>query len=184
MFTSQNTREIWRRRYWSAVVLIIICFSGSGVIAGQAETFFTDAPVSTELYTLDKRTTQDPAVIRSRYAIVNLNLLLQNSEIPSQSLDSNLKVLGKKMSITLNLFPGISYIAIKDSIEFRGAGRYSWFGHINGIPLSQITLVANNGLVTGNIRGQPGELYQIRPIKNSKGIHGIYVIDQTVLPSP
>jgi hypothetical protein len=182
MFTSQNMRVIWRRCFWSALVLIIICFNGSGVIAGQAETFFSDAPVSAELYALDKRTTHDPAVIRSRYVLINLNVLLQKSETPPLATNPNQNAPGQKIPITLNLFPSVSYTAINDRIELRGAGRFSWFGHIDGVELSQVTLVVNNGLITGNVHGRSGELYQIRPLKKGMPTHVIYEIDQNALP--
>ncbi len=65
----------------------------------------------------------------------------------------------------LNLFPQVSYTAVNRAIHYRTPQNFTWLGKIEGIPLSDVTLVVNDDKVTGNVNAQ-GSVYWIRPWQN------------------
>jgi len=181
MFNLRDRHESWRANVRRLFLSVFACFIVVDTIAAQPGSLFIEASNPAAAHALDKRATQDVSIIRSRYIQVKLGLLLRklNSATSPSSITSP---PDQKIPIALNLFPDVAYVAINDRVQVRGAGNFSWFGHIDGVPHSQVTLVVRNGLLTGNIHAYPGELYQIRPLKKGKKSHVIYKIDENALP--
>jgi hypothetical protein len=97
-----------------------------------------------------------PIAIRLRHDKINLHALSQSNACLEE-------VYTEKM--ILNLFPEISYIAINRAIHFRAKHDFTWTGTLEGLPLSEVTLVVNGDNVTGNINAE-GTTYWIRPSEN------------------
>src|SRR5262249_19230317 len=115
----------------------------------------------------------DPTIVRSSQVSINL-----------ASLDGGARVPGVRgggaTTLTLNLFPGVTLTAVRDSLEPTSSGQgFVWLGHVQGAPQSQVTLVVENGVVAGNIRSNQA-YYQIRYVGG--GQHAIYEIDPLAFP--
>ena len=52
-----------------------------------------------------------------------------------------------------------------------------WIGHVEDEALSEVTMVANDGVLVGNIRGPDG-YFQIRYVGD--GVHAVREIDPSV----
>ncbi len=107
---------------------------------------------------------RDKQVIRARPVKIDLQLLT-DSAAPGQT-------------ITLNLFDDVTVVAQADRIE-RTARGVQWIGQVQGVPLSQVTIVANGDVVSGNI-SMPQGRYHIRFVGN--GVHEVQRIDPSLFP--
>jgi len=112
-------------------------------------------------------TKPDPTVVRTRYVKINFDQLRGN-RFPDGA-----------ESILLNLYDNLSYRATKDRLEKRSVTRYTWFGRIDGVALSQVVLVVEQGVMAGNIMVN-GEFYQVRAV--SQDIYVVRKIDQSKFP--
>jgi hypothetical protein len=108
---------------------------------------------------------RDKQVVRARPVKIDLQLLTTASE-PGQT-------------ITLNLFDDVTLVAQADRIERTERG-VSWIGKVQGVPLSQVVIVANGDVVSGNI-SMPQARYHIRFVGN--GVHEVQRIDQAQFPN-
>ena len=176
MFSSQSLSSPG----WKIVIMTIVLpatFSGiNTAFGGPTDELFINVPISMELYARQEKEKQDPTIIRSRYVRVKFDLLTKSEEPPAETPQSGSI---QKNPIVLNLFDDVSFTAIKDRIEVRSEGRYTWYGHIDGIKHSQVILAVEDGSMAGDI-SVSGDLYEIRPI--GEGIHAIYEIDQSAFP--
>lgn len=111
----------------------------------------------------------NPTVRRSRLASINFSLL---------GAEPNIQQGLFQPVINLNLFADTTLPAIHDRTEKTPRG-FAWIGHIQDKPLSQVTIVVNGDVVSGNISSPEGR-YHIRFA--GKGIHAIQEIDSSKFP--
>jgi hypothetical protein len=107
---------------------------------------------------------RDKQVTRARPVKIDLQLLTKASA-PGQA-------------IALNLFDDVNLVAQADRIERTERG-VNWIGQVQGIPQSQVVIVANGDVVSGNI-SMPQARYHIRFVGN--GVHEVQRIDQSLFP--
>src|SRR5689334_20726137 len=126
-------------------------------LAQDGAPLFADAP--------DGSTSALPtgrAVTRDRLVTVDLAQLGE----PGQSGGA-----GGSATLTLNLFPDVTLVAERERIEPTSSGQgFIWLGTVPGAAPSQVTLVVEDGIVSGNVRVPRGS-YQIRYAGN--GLHAI-----------
>lgn len=109
---------------------------------------------------------QEPTVARMRFVNVRFDLLGNRAQGPGKTL-------------RLNLFDDTMLQAHFERWDQVGAFDSIWIGKIDGVPLSNVTLVAKDGLMQGQI-SMPNGIYQIRYVVN--GVHAIQQINQHALP--
>jgi len=115
----------------------------------------------------------DPTIVRKRFANINLNLLETTNDSPENDLK-------KSTGIKLNLFDDSIFMANFDRVETESLDSYSLIGRIDGeINSSVILVVGHDGTVSGNITILD-TFFQVRSAGN--GTHVIYEIDQTAFP--
>jgi len=128
---------------------------------GHAQTsgyeLFAEAPGTAEMK--QGEAAPDPTVVRS----LNVTVINQGA-------------LQREDTITLNLFSDVSFNAVKDRVEKRGPGSYTWFGRVEGVKDSQVILAVENGGMAGNITVD-GQMYQVRD--TGIGIHSVREIDHS-----
>ena len=94
----------------------------------------------------------DPTAIRSRHVTIDVAAL--------SSPDRRGRLL-REPSLTLELFPDVAVRAVFDRFDPNATG-VTWVGHVDGAPMSSVTLVYKDDLLTGSIV-MPGASYSIRP---------------------
>ena len=146
--------------YLAVSMLLIVFVLQMGHAQASGNELFADAPGTAEMK--QGEAAPDPTVIRSR----NVNVV-------------NLDALQGEDTITLNLFSDVSFNAVKDRLEKRGTGGYTWFGSVEGVKDSQVILTVENGGMAGNITVD-GQMYQVRD--TGSGIHSVREIDQSGFP--
>jgi peptidyl-Asp metalloendopeptidase len=114
----------------------------------------------------------DPTVIRSRPVTVDLSLL----GAPDASGDARSGVAG---TLTLNFFSDAVFTAALDRVDIGSAGGFSWIGHLEGVELSQVTLVVRDGMMVGNVTA-PGVFYRVRYAGD--GVHVVQQADWAAFP--
>lgn len=82
-------------------------------------------------------------------------------------------------AIAFNLFPEVTYVALKQVIYRRSDQDYTWIGRLEGLPLSRVVLVVKQDRVTGNI-SLDETVYWIRPVTN--GNHRIQEPNPLIFP--
>jgi hypothetical protein len=113
----------------------------------------------------------DLTVLRSRYVKVRFDLLVGRDGSPvGQEAGSTL---------TLNLFEDVVLTGVLERVEFNQSGGFTWFGHVEGVALSQVTLVVKDGLLVGNVV-MPAVFYQVRLAGG--GVHAVHEIDLAAFP--
>ena len=112
-------------------------------------------------------------IFRHRFVNVDLRPLLPTQEAPKSSSATGGVVV-------LNLFEDAVFRALLDHREDRSSDSFTWIGHVEGIENSQVTLVVENGVVSGNIRVDQG-FYQVRYA--GEGTHVVYQIDPDAFPA-
>jgi len=132
-----------------------------------ANDLFTDSLNKADLYRTD-----DLTIIRTRFVDIKFDLLVGADGHLKEQSDSA-KVL------SLNLFGDVFFTAILDRSDSNTSGGFSWIGHLKGVEHSQVILVVDDGIMSGNIT-LPGAFYQVRYAGN--GVHAIYKIDQSAFP--
>src|SRR5262245_25085358 len=122
----------------------------------------------------DAPLTSDPMVVRTRYVDVNFNML---STTPRQPADAT----GPDVLLALDLFPTVSLTAVRLTVVPSSSGQgIVWSGVVQGVAASQVTLVAENGVLVGDIQ-MPSAYYRVRYAGN--GVHAIDEIDRRQYPS-
>lgn len=116
-------------------------------------------------------TRSKPTVMRARFVKVDFGLLEESVSVGNDT--------GSQIALSVNLFDDTAYQAILDSLEQNAPEGFVWIGHIDGVEYSQVTLVVEGDVMSGNIT-LPGSIYQVRYV--GKGIHAIYQIDQSAFP--
>jgi hypothetical protein len=136
----------------------------------NAQWLFTDLPKTMNV--VDGHTAIDPSILRSRLVGIDwdqINFALSMAQGRG----------GEEAGIFLNLFQDVILGAVPDRREFRSQKNFTWYGHIDGIHESEITLVALDGVMAGNVRAA-GRLFQIRYVGN--GAHAVREIDESRFP--
>jgi hypothetical protein len=119
----------------------------------------------------------EPSVVRSRYTTINFDVL---PDPRPRSLLSR-----QPRTLPLQLFPNLAIVAVFERFDPNRDG-VTWVGHVDGIPLSTVTLVYGNGLLTGSIvmpsgmftiRPAPEELRRLNPL-GSRQVHIVTEIRQ------
>ena len=93
----------------------------------------------------------NPAVRRSRYIGIDFSVLRTRSQ----------RQMLREPSITLELFPDVTIFASFERYD-QTPGGMTWVGHVEGVPMSTVTLVYRGAMMTGTIV-MPNAVYQIRP---------------------
>jgi hypothetical protein len=154
-----------------AAFIATLLSAGSSIVAGPVaqigDVLFADLGVAG-----DATTTDDPTIIRTRFADVNLDLLAGGGDTSSEPS-------GVASVLVLNLFEDVTFTALYDRLEINPSGSFSWIGHLEGVDRSQVILVVNGEMVMGDI-SMPGAFYQVRYAGD--GVHVIHEIDQTAFP--
>ena len=158
-------------------LLTVLAAGLSLIIAPDGNTFPRAKETKKELFTAvtdhgNARVASGPTVVRVRLVNINFELLsVPNRSPEGQSTTNNL--------LRLNLFEDITFNAVLDRIERRSQDSFTWFGHIQGTGVSQVTLVVEREVMVGNIR-VPGAFYQVRYV--GEGMHAIYQINAQAFP--
>ncbi|HLH22795.1 MAG TPA: hypothetical protein VK066_09745 [Chloroflexota bacterium] len=93
-----------------------------------------------------------PRIVRSRYVAVDFDALGGAQPTPATA----------PSSVVLNLFPDATFTAQRDSVQPTPAGGgIIWTGHLQGVPNSAVTLVAEDGVLVGNVEAD-GRYYEVR----------------------
>ncbi len=168
------------------VVVILVVFSiPTGIFAQQATNdLFVDA--STNAISMD--TKAGPEVVRERLVTINFDALATvlptlNTTLnrDAASLDGDLTQMNtiSSTSLQLNLFNDIVLPVIFDRTKGNKSGSRTWFGAIENVANSAVTMVVKGDIVMINISVGSSN-YQVRSI--DKGIHAIRQIDQSAFP--
>jgi hypothetical protein len=81
--------------------------------------------------------------------------------------------------VTLNLFPDVCVIAVRERATDLGPGRVQWEGRVPGASNGTVTLILDDKLMIGTVRIDR-EVYQIRYLGD--GVHAVVDIDQSAFP--
>lgn len=93
----------------------------------------------------------DPTVMRWRLTTINFDVLPGPSD----------RRMLREPTVTLELFPGVTIFAAFDRYDPNRDG-VTWVGHVEGVPMSTVTLAYAGGEMAGSIV-TPTALYRIRP---------------------
>ena len=116
---------------------------------------------------------QIPRVTRRRFVRVEFDLLYGTDD-PSEPKGAN------RGHFLLNLFDDATFKAVLNRREVRSDKSFTWFGRVEEIEDSQITLVVEDSVLVGNIR-VPDASYQVRYI--GEGVHVVNHIDPRTFPA-
>lgn len=169
-----------RQSPWRALILTGICAAVAAVPASRVargESLLTAPPISVEQ---GAPAQVDPTVLRSRYAVINFDAL------PARRAETA-PAIGLRFPV--ELFGGESITAVFDHFDPNATG-VTWVGTVEGIPLSNVTLVYGAGTMAGNIN-LPDRVFSIRPARTAAGllrsgdgaiVHVVAEINQTAFP--
>lgn len=104
---------------------------------------------------------------RSRLVRINLGLLLTDDGQPRD--------LPAGTTITLNLFPDVSYEGVIERIGREGDGS-SWTGHLQGVEYSALTMVYTGGVFIGHFASPLG-VYEVSLVQDD--LYRVILIDQS-----
>ena len=155
-----------------ALPLAVLIF-GTGCATGQISVG-EDQPLFVPLIgpTQGIEQAQIPRVTRRRFVRVEFDLLYGMDD------PSKLKA-ATKGHFLLNLFEDATFKAVLNRREVRSDKSFTWFGRVEEIEDSQITLVVEDSVMVGNVRVHDAA-YQVRYI--GAGVHVINHIDPRSFP--
>lgn len=158
-------------------LLTVLAAGLSLIIAADGNTFPSAKETKKELFTAvtghgSAKVATGPTVVRSR--LININF--ESLPVPNKASEGK---AGASKTLTLNLFGDVTLNAVFDRIERRSQDSFTWFGHIQGVKTSQVTLVVEREVMVGNIR-VTGAFYQVRYV--GEGTHVIYQINAQAFP--
>lgn len=70
-------------------------------------------------------------------------------------------------SLRLNLFDGTELLAVRDKLQQNASGSYTWVGHVEGEPLSEVILVVRDNTLFGGIQVPGLGEFAIQPLDGS-----------------
>jgi hypothetical protein len=112
-----------------------------------------------------------PYVVRSRFVMVNLLLLIDEKGQP-RNLDAGTE-------IALNLFPDTAYIGVIERIEQSAPDSYSWIGHLKDVKFSEMFIVLSGGVFIAHV-ASPAAVYEVQFAGDD--LYQIIEIDQSKFP--
>jgi len=115
---------------------------------------------------------QIPRVTRRRFVRVKFDLLYGTDDPSEPKAASSRHLL-------LNLFDDTTFKAVLNRREVRSDKSFTWFGRVEEIEDSQITMVVEDSVLVGNVRVHDAS-YQVRYI--GEGVHVINHIDSRTFP--
>lgn len=129
---------------------------------------FDDAPDAGRL-----RLPTDQTIFRARFVTVRFDRL------GKPSVDANGSTSQVRPRLTLNLFSDAQWIAQLDQVVYHPSGAFSWVGHLEGVPMSQVVLTVRDEIMFGSLIF-PGSVYAIQPMNGVT--HVIKHVNQSALP--
>jgi hypothetical protein len=111
-------------------------------------------------------------ILRYRFVVVDLNILKETQAALKRSRHS-------RSILTLNLFEDAVFPVALDRAEVRSSESFSYFGRVDGVENSTVTLVAENGVMAGDIRVHEA-YYQVRYA--GEGTHVVYQVNPNAFP--
>jgi hypothetical protein len=108
-------------------------------------------------------------VLRSRLVEVDFDRLAAAAASPNAA----------EGTLVLNLFDDVILTALPERVTTNPPHGFAWSGRIQGVELSQVTLVVRDGVLAANV-ATPGAMYQVRPAGG--GVHVVRQIDQAAFP--
>jgi hypothetical protein len=144
---------------------------GASVFAAPIGSLFGDGLFVDSTVQGDIAWDGDPTVLRTRYVDVRFELLVRPDGSPPRQEIGNI--------LTLNLFDDVVLTGVLERVELTGSGGLIWLGHVEGVPLSQVTLVVQDGLLVGHVVTPAGS-YQVR--RAGSGVHVVYEVDPSAFP--
>ncbi len=158
----------------SGAVLILYAGLSAATQAQAADehipSLFSSLPTKAAADT-DTGVVRDRQVTRWRPVDIDLSLLTAEADVPGGTKSGG-------QTIALNLFDNVNFVAVADRVE-RGPRGVTWTGHLRGVDMSNVVLVINDKVVSGNI-SMPMARYHIRFAGN--GTHEVQRIDQSKFP--
>ena len=94
---------------------------------------------------------RDRSVRRSRYVGIDFSVLRTRAQ----------RQVLREPSVMLELFPDVTIFAVFDRYDPNTDGM-TWVGHVEGVPMSTVTLVYRGAMMTGSVV-MPNGVFQIRP---------------------
>lgn len=136
------------------VALVSLACAVAGQRASAPEALFAAggplAPSTSQV--LPAETKADRGIERSRLITIDFDALPDPRQRPP---------LAREPALPLELFPDLSVLAVFDRFDPNPDG-VTWVGHIEGVPMSTVTLVYSGGLMAGSVV-TPGGAVRIRP---------------------
>jgi len=112
-----------------------------------------------------------PAPTDVRYRPVTINTAILGGSNGQPTLASS--------RLSLNLFTDVEYTAVRDQAQHNLYGSFSWMGHLEGVPYSQVSLVLKDGVLVGSVASPEG-IYEVRYYAGAT--HLVYELDQAAFP--
>ncbi|MDY6850825.1 MAG: hypothetical protein SV487_01945, partial [Thermodesulfobacteriota bacterium] len=115
---------------WAAVLTAAALFlfapiilSGAGVSYAQESRDLFQPATAADLKDMPakKKAKHEPTVVRSRLVTVDLGLVMDDSLTKGD------------VTITLNLFDDVNFIAVKDRLQVNSPTQHVWFGRVKGV---------------------------------------------------
>jgi hypothetical protein len=148
-------------------VLLLLLSAAPAAFAGAATPLFAPPAASG-----DWTRVTDPTIVRGQFVDVNFGILAH--------ADGSPRAVGPSTgALQLDLFPDVSLTALPDRLEVYSPVSFSWLGTVDGVALSQVTLVVRQGMMAGTI-AMPGRLYQVRYVGG--GLHAVVELDPGRFP--
>jgi hypothetical protein len=113
----------------------------------------------------------EATVERTRLVEVNFDQLIAPDGTPHSPQPDGILIL--------NLFEDVTHTAVLERVDSNPGGGFTWLGHLQDVPWSQVTLVVHEGVMVGNVISPEG-IFQVRYA--GEGIHAVSEIDQSAFP--
>lgn len=82
--------------------------------------------------------------------------------------------------IGLNLFGDAALVGERDRVVEEAPGRSVWIGHVQGEPASEVVLAFRDQALSGTVRRENGDLYEI--VYQGNGLHRVRQLDHAKTP--
>ncbi|MFZ6028141.1 MAG: M12 family metallo-peptidase [Chloroflexota bacterium] len=119
-----------------------------------------------------------PTGVESAHLAANI-LRAQQVRVNFDALGSF--VLGEALRerVRINLFDDVVFVAVQDSVEVNLSGSFSWIGHVEGLPYSEVTLIARDGVLIGRVLTLDGT-FELRYLGD--GVHEVLLLSPEAYP--
>lgn len=167
-------------QFWALAAGALLGWRALAPVAVDAAVALVENPAAAVQTPAVTAAPTDRAVVRSRFVTMNVDAF------PTPQAN---RTLAREPVLMLDLFPDLSIRAVFDRFDPNSNG-VTWVGHVDGVPMSSVTLVYSGGLVAGSI-ASAGRVYSIRPAaadvrlanpQPGRELHVVAEIDQNALP--